>query len=58
MIKKFRKFSDLQTYNLKGYLEGHIFSYGRLGGGKSVSTLSIIQGYHDIFGYKIFEDVS
>lgn len=56
MIKEFRKRqTSIDFYELKGYLEGHIFVYGRLGGGKSVSTKSIIEGFHDNFQYKIFD---
>lgn len=55
MVKKFKKFVDLQFYTLKGHLEGHIFAYGRIGAGKSVSELSIIQGYHDVYRYKVFD---
>ena len=56
MIREFKKRqTSVDLYELKGHLEGHIFSYGRIGGGKSVSTLSIIQGFHDNYGYKIFD---
>ena len=55
MLKQFRKKSLIETYDIKGRLEGHIFSYGRIGGGKSVSTESVIQGFKDNFNYKIFD---
>lgn len=55
MIRKFYKGSEIKIYNPDTELEGHIFALGRIGGGKSVSTLSIIQGYHDNKEYKIFD---
>jgi hypothetical protein len=47
--------ATVDLYEIKGHLEGHIFAYGRIGGGKSVSMLSIIQGFHDNYGYKILD---
>ena len=55
MLKRFRQHDNLEVYSLKGYLEGPIFSYGKVGSGKTVSNLSILQGYHDQYNYKIFD---
>ena len=55
MIRKFFKTQVIKYYNPDTELEGHIFSLGRIGGGKSVSTKSVVEGYHDNKEYKIFD---
>lgn len=54
MMRKFFKQSDLRFYSINKELEGHIFSLGKIGSGKSVSTKSIIEGFQER-GYKIFD---
>jgi hypothetical protein len=53
--KRFYKKSSLEEYRISAELNGHIISFGRIGAGKSVSLLSICQGFKDNFGYKIFD---
>lgn len=56
MIKSYRKrTTPVDLYEIKGHLDGPLFSYGRVGSGKSVSMLSIIQGFHDNYNYKILD---
>lgn len=55
MVKRYFKPSVIKTYYPDRRLEGHIFSFGRVGGGKSVSTKSIIESYQENLGYKIFD---
>ena len=63
-IKSIKKIGIRKTYDISvddnhNFLLGNMIlshnSYGRIGGGKSVSTLSIIQGFHDNYGYKILD---
>lgn len=55
MIRKFYKLNEIKTYSPEKEIEGHIFSFGRIGSGKSVSTKSILEGFHDNLGFKIFD---
>lgn len=55
MVKKFKKIPNIKIYSVDSELEGHIFGYGRIGAGKSVSIKSILEGYKDNRGYKIFD---
>jgi len=55
MVKKFFKTTPLKTYYPNSDLEGPIFIFGRMGGGKSVSAKSIIEGFHDNKGYKVWD---
>lgn len=51
MLKKLRKESDLKFYVPMEKLEGPVFAYGRVGSGKTVSLMGLMQTYHDEFGY-------
>ena len=53
--RRFYKSKLLEEYKISSELNGHIISYGRIGSGKSVMLLSILQGFKDNFGYKIFD---
>lgn len=55
MVKKFIKIPNIRQYNVDSELEGHIFAFGRIGAGKSVSIKSILQDYHDNRKYKIWD---
>lgn len=46
--------SEIQILQLP-ILEGSIFAFGKIGSGKSVSLLSLSQGYLDNYNYKIFD---
>lgn len=52
---RYRPSSPIKYYNIDNELNGHIVSYGIIGSGKSVSTLSILQGYLDNKKYKIWD---
>ncbi len=58
-LRKFRRKDKVQASAIKRMpeLHGSIFVYGRIGGGKSVSLLSIAQAYHDHpeRKYKVFD---
>ncbi len=58
-LKKYIRKDPVQSSAIQKVpeLHGSIFVYGRIGGGKSVSLLSIAQAYHDHPGrkYKIFD---
>ena len=53
--RRFYKSKLLEEYKISSELNGHVISYGKIGSGKSVSLLSILQGFKDNFGYKIFD---
>lgn len=55
MVFKYKRPAIIKTYYPCRELEGHIFGLGRIGGGKSVSLKSIIEGYHDNLDYKIWD---
>lgn len=55
MIRKFKKHQIVDMYEIVKDLEGHIFALGRIGGGKSVSLLSIILGFMEILKYKYWD---
>lgn len=55
MIKIKADYKELRKWVPPKYLEGSIFAYGMPGAGKSVSLKSIIEYYHDEYGYKIFD---
>lgn len=54
MVLKYRKAPIIRVYYPSSELNGHIFGLGRIGGGKSVSMKTIIEGYHNM-GYKIWD---
>ncbi len=56
MLKKFVKMQSIKTYYPSSDLSGHIFLFGRVGSGKSVSGKTVCEGYHDNKGYKIWDD--
>ena len=45
----------MKMYRVNAELEGHIFAFGRIGAGKSVSTKSIIEDYKENKKYKVFD---
>lgn len=55
MVLRYVKSATIKTYYPSHELEGTIFSFGRIGAGKSVSTKSVIEAYHDNLGYKIWD---
>ena len=55
MLKKFKKTQNIKFYHPDTELEGHIFAFGRIGAGKSVSLKSILEGFMENRGYKIFD---
>ncbi len=55
MVYKYRKSTTIKVYYPSMILDGHIFGLGRIGGGKSVSIMSVIGGYHDNLNYKIWD---
>ena len=55
MVKRFLKTLPVKTYWPTGDLSGHLFAYGRIGSGKSVSMKTFIEAFHDDKGYKVFD---
>lgn len=55
MVKRYFKPSVIKTYYPDKKLEGHVFGFGRVGAGKSVSLKSVVESFLENFGYKIFD---
>jgi len=55
MVLRYVKKSTIQSWYPTIDLEGHIFIYGKLGSGKSVTGRNIVEAYHDNRGYKAWD---